>query len=102
MHQNHSVLEKSLALLRDNHKYNLLSLLDFNGYTPPPRYHVNTTEMIGRLGHQLEDMLLECRFRGENCTHQNFTTVCKVIWPRDITKDVCVGLLMCVLCTRYL
>ncbi|XP_035644265.1 acid-sensing ion channel 1C-like isoform X2 [Oncorhynchus keta] len=75
MHQNHSVLEKSLALLRDNHKYNLLSLLDFNGYTPPPRYHVNTTEMIGRLGHQLEDMLLECRFRGENCTHQNFTTI---------------------------
>uniref|UniRef100_A0A8C7U7R2 Acid-sensing ion channel 1-like n=1 Tax=Oncorhynchus mykiss TaxID=8022 RepID=A0A8C7U7R2_ONCMY len=75
MHQNHSVLEKSLALLRDNHKYNLLSLLDFNGYTPPPSYHVNTTEMIGRLGHQLEDMLLECRFRGENCTHQNFTTI---------------------------
>ncbi|XP_023865697.1 acid-sensing ion channel 1C isoform X2 [Salvelinus sp. IW2-2015] len=75
MHQNHSVMEKSLALLRDNHKYNLLSLLDFNGYTPPPRYHVNTTEMIGRLGHQLEDMLLECRFRGENCTHQNFTTI---------------------------
>ncbi|CAB1317349.1 unnamed protein product [Coregonus sp. 'balchen'] len=75
MHQNHTVMERSLALLRDNHKYNLLSLLDFNGYTPPPRYHVNTTEMIGRLGHQLEDMLLECRFRGRKCTHQNFSTI---------------------------
>ncbi|CDQ56965.1 unnamed protein product [Oncorhynchus mykiss] len=64
-----------MDLMHQNHSYNLLSLLDFNGYTPPPRYHVNTTEMIGRLGHQLEDMLLECRFRGENCTHQNFTTI---------------------------
>nr|XP_046178413.1 acid-sensing ion channel 1C-like isoform X2 [Oncorhynchus gorbuscha] len=75
MHQNHTVMERSLALLRDNHKYSLLNLLDFNGYTPSPHYHVNTTEMIGRLGHQLEDMLLECRFRGGNCTHQNFTTI---------------------------
>uniref|UniRef100_A0A8C1NUM5 Acid-sensing ion channel 1C n=1 Tax=Cyprinus carpio TaxID=7962 RepID=A0A8C1NUM5_CYPCA len=35
----------------------------------------STTEMIDRLGHQLEDMLLDCRFRGENCTHKNFTPI---------------------------
>ncbi|XP_016379411.1 acid-sensing ion channel 1-like isoform X2 [Sinocyclocheilus rhinocerous] len=43
--------------------------------SPPPDYQLNTTEMIDRLGHQLEDMLLDCRFRGENCTHKNFTPI---------------------------
>ncbi|XP_019901136.2 acid-sensing ion channel 1C isoform X2 [Esox lucius] len=75
MHQNHTVMEGSLSILRDNHKHILLKLLDFHGYTLPPHYHVNTTEMTGRLGHQLEDMLLGCRFQGENCTHQNLTTI---------------------------
>uniref|UniRef100_A0A672LND9 Acid-sensing ion channel 1-like n=1 Tax=Sinocyclocheilus grahami TaxID=75366 RepID=A0A672LND9_SINGR len=42
---------------------------------PPPDYQLDTTEMIGRLGHQLEDMLLDCRFRGENCTYKNFTPI---------------------------
>uniref|UniRef100_A0A3B5AIS8 Acid-sensing ion channel 1-like n=1 Tax=Stegastes partitus TaxID=144197 RepID=A0A3B5AIS8_9TELE len=65
----------SLSILKDNHKQGLLSLLDFNNYTPPPDYRINTTEMMGRLGHQLEDMLLECRFRGETCTYKNFSTI---------------------------
>lgn len=76
MYLNHTVMEKSLAILKDSHKKGLLSLLDFNNYSPPTSYHVNTTEMMGRLGHQLEDMLLECKFRGESCTHKNFTPVC--------------------------
>ncbi|XP_062337082.1 acid-sensing ion channel 1C isoform X2 [Osmerus eperlanus] len=75
MYANHTVMERSLAILRDSHKHSLLSLLDFKGYSPPPHDHINTTEMIGRLGHQLEDMLLDCRFRGENCTHRNFSTI---------------------------
>uniref|UniRef100_A0A668A762 Acid-sensing (proton-gated) ion channel 1c n=1 Tax=Myripristis murdjan TaxID=586833 RepID=A0A668A762_9TELE len=75
MYPNHTVMERSLAILKDSHKQGLLNLLDFNNYTPPPNYRVNTTEMMGRLGHQLEDMLLECRFRGENCTHKNFSTI---------------------------
>lgn len=76
MYPNHTVMERSLSILKDNHKQGLLSLLDFKNYTPPPEYSVNTTEMMGRLGHQLEDMLLECRFRGETCTYKNFSTVC--------------------------
>lgn len=76
MYPNHTVMEKSLSILKDSHKQGLLSLLDFNNYSPHPDYRINTTEMMGRLGHQLEDMLLECRFRGETCTYKNFSTVC--------------------------
>lgn len=76
MYPNHTVMERSLSILRESHTQGLLSLLDFNNYSPRPDYHVNTTEMMGRLGHQLEDMLLECKFRGETCTCKNFSTVC--------------------------
>ncbi|KAJ0058773.1 hypothetical protein NL108_000481 [Boleophthalmus pectinirostris] len=75
LYPNHTVMERSLAILKESHKKGLLKLLDFNKYTPPPGYRVNTTEMMGRLGHQLEDMLLECKFRGETCTHKNFTPI---------------------------
>ncbi|KAG7274760.1 hypothetical protein CRUP_006497 [Coryphaenoides rupestris] len=75
MHPNHTVMESSLAILRDSHKQGLLSLLDFTDYSPPADHHANTTEMMGRLGHQLEHMLLECRFRGEVCTARNFSTI---------------------------
>lgn len=76
LYSNHTVMERSGAILRDSHKHGLLSLLDFNNYTRPSNYRVNTTEMMARLGHQLEDMLLECKFRGETCTYKNFSTVC--------------------------
>lgn len=76
MYPNHTVMERSLSILKDSPKQGLLSLLDFNNYSPHPDYRINTTEMMGRLGHQLEDMLLECRFRGETCTYKNFSTVC--------------------------
>ncbi|XP_061549185.1 acid-sensing ion channel 1C isoform X2 [Phycodurus eques] len=75
MYANGTVMERSLAILKESHKQGLLSLLDFSGYARPPHYRVNTTEMIARLGHQLEDMLLECRFRGETCTAKNFSTI---------------------------
>lgn len=76
MYPNHTLMEKSVSIIRDSRKPGLLSLLDFSNYSPRPDYQVNTTEMLGRLGHQLEDMLLECRYRGETCTPKNFTTVC--------------------------
>ncbi|XP_061111941.1 acid-sensing ion channel 1C [Conger conger] len=75
LHQNHSVNERSLAILRDSRRQSLLSLLDFGNYAPPPNFIINTTEMIDRLGHQLQDMLLECKFQGENCTYKNFTPI---------------------------
>uniref|UniRef100_A0A3B4AR76 Acid sensing ion channel subunit 1 n=1 Tax=Periophthalmus magnuspinnatus TaxID=409849 RepID=A0A3B4AR76_9GOBI len=75
LYPNHTVMERSLAILKDSHKKGLLNLLDFNKYSPPPGYRVNTTEIMSRLGHQLEDMLLECKFRGETCSHKNFTPI---------------------------
>ncbi|XP_061776453.1 acid-sensing ion channel 1-like [Nerophis ophidion] len=76
MYANHTVMERSLAILKESHKQGLVSLLDFNNYTQPAGYRVNTTEMMGRLGHQLDDMLLQCWFRGDTCTSRNFSTVC--------------------------
>lgn len=77
MYPNHTVIKRSLSILKESHKPALLGLLDFQNYTPPPDYLVNTTEMMSRLSHQLEDMLLVCRFRGETCTYKNFSTVCR-------------------------
>ncbi|XP_043990516.1 acid-sensing ion channel 1C isoform X1 [Gambusia affinis] len=75
MYPNHTVIKRSLSILKESHKPALLDLLDFQNYTPPPDYLINTTEMMSRLSHQLEDMLLECRFRGETCTYKNFSTI---------------------------
>uniref|UniRef100_A0A3B5M934 Uncharacterized protein n=1 Tax=Xiphophorus couchianus TaxID=32473 RepID=A0A3B5M934_9TELE len=75
MYPNHTVIKRSLSILKESHKPALLGLLDFQNYTPPPDYLVNTTEMMSRLSHQLEDMLLVCRFRGETCTYKNFSTI---------------------------
>lgn len=88
MHQNHSVNRRSVAMLRlSSHHERLLRLLDFSDYSPPlPQHHFNTTEMVSRLSHQLEDMLLECKFQGENCTYKNFTPVCK---EREVKDAVC-------------
>lgn len=97
LYPNHTVMERSLSILKENQKQGLLSLLDFKNYSPPPGYRINTTEMMGRLGHQLKDMLLECRFRGETCTYKNFSTVCT--WDKtryfmtglymNVTQNVC-------------
>lgn len=76
VHANRTAMEGSVSILRDGHKQGLLGLLDLDSHAPPPDHGANTTEMMGRLGHQLEEMLLECRFRGESCTHRNFSTVC--------------------------
>ncbi|XP_050954484.1 acid-sensing ion channel 1C isoform X1 [Labeo rohita] len=76
MHLNHTVNRQSVSMLKHSrHRERLLHLLDFSDYSPPPDYQLNTSEMIDRLGHQLEDMLLDCRFRGENCTFKNFTPI---------------------------
>uniref|UniRef100_A0A8C1WIJ3 Uncharacterized protein n=1 Tax=Cyprinus carpio TaxID=7962 RepID=A0A8C1WIJ3_CYPCA len=76
MHLNHTVNRQSVSMLKlSRHRERMLNLLDFSHYSPPPDYQLNTTEMIDRLGHQLEDMLLDCRFRGENCTYKNFTPI---------------------------
>lgn len=80
MHLNHTVNRQSAAMLKHSrHRDRMMRLLNFSDYSPPPNFQLNTTEMIDRLSHQLEDMLLECKFRGENCTYKNFTSVCTLV-----------------------
>ncbi|XP_076826730.1 acid-sensing ion channel 1C isoform X2 [Brachyhypopomus gauderio] len=76
LHQNRSMNRKSAAMLKHSrHRERLIRKLDFSDYSPPPHYQLNTTEMISRVGHQLKDMLLECKFSGKICTSKNFSTI---------------------------
>ncbi|KAG5836446.1 acid-sensing ion channel 1 isoform X2 [Anguilla anguilla] len=54
----------------------LSRILDFNHFLPPPRESQQTMkQLLDRLGHQLEEMLLHCRFQGEQCGPRNFSTI---------------------------
>uniref|UniRef100_A0A8D1VV70 Acid sensing ion channel subunit 3 n=1 Tax=Sus scrofa TaxID=9823 RepID=A0A8D1VV70_PIG len=43
------------------------------GFMPSPSYDV--ARLYARAGHALEDMLLDCRYRGWPCGPENFTTI---------------------------
>lgn len=54
----------------------LSRVLDFNHFLPPPREsQPSMRQLLDRLGHQLEEMLLYCRFQGQMCGPRNFSTV---------------------------
>lgn len=54
----------------------LSRILDFNHFLPPPRESQDSMrQLFDRLGHQIEEMLLYCRFQGELCGPRNFSTV---------------------------
>uniref|UniRef100_A0AAY4A801 Acid-sensing ion channel 1 n=1 Tax=Denticeps clupeoides TaxID=299321 RepID=A0AAY4A801_9TELE len=51
-------------------------ILDFKHFLPPPREALpSMRQLLDRLGHQLEEMLLSCRFQGELCGPRNFSTI---------------------------
>lgn len=51
-------------------------VVDFSRFLPPPGgSQPSTGQLLDRIGHQLEEMLLSCRFQGRECGHQNFSTV---------------------------
>ncbi|XP_031520883.1 acid-sensing ion channel 3 isoform X1 [Papio anubis] len=43
------------------------------GFMPSPTFDM--AQLYARAGHSLDDMLLDCRFRGEPCGPENFTTI---------------------------
>lgn len=54
----------------------LSRILDFDHFLPPPREsQPSMRQLLDRLGHQLEEMLLFCRYQGELCGPRNFSTV---------------------------
>lgn len=50
---------------------------NFTNYRPKP---FSMREFTERVGHDLKEMMLYCRFQGQECSHQDFKTVsfCKV------------------------
>ncbi|XP_051572258.1 acid-sensing ion channel 2-like [Myxocyprinus asiaticus] len=45
---------------------------NFTNYRPKP---FSMREFTERVGHDLKDMMLYCRFQGQECSHQDFKTV---------------------------
>ncbi|KAK1158984.1 acid-sensing ion channel 2-like isoform X1 [Acipenser oxyrinchus oxyrinchus] len=64
-----------LELLQDDRQKWFQKLSDFRLFLPPRNFEGTTLEFMDRLGHQLEDMLLSCKYRGEMCGPQNFSSV---------------------------
>uniref|UniRef100_A0A8C3CNV7 Acid-sensing ion channel 2 n=1 Tax=Cairina moschata TaxID=8855 RepID=A0A8C3CNV7_CAIMO len=50
-------------------------LADFRLFLPPRHYEGISADFMDRLGHQLEDMLLSCKYRGELCGPHNFSAL---------------------------
>ncbi|KAG3269509.1 hypothetical protein H1C71_022421, partial [Ictidomys tridecemlineatus] len=48
-------------------------LADFRLFLPPRHFEGISAAFMDRLGHQLEDMLLSCKYRGELCGPHNFS-----------------------------
>lgn len=61
-------------LPEDKHKW-FHKLADFRLFLPPRDFDGISVGFMDRLGHQLEEMLLSCRYRGETCGPHNFSTV---------------------------
>lgn len=50
-------------------------LADFRLFLPPRHFGGISEDFVDRLGHRLDDMLLSCKFRGEQCGPHNFSAV---------------------------
>ncbi|XP_048379543.1 acid-sensing ion channel 1B isoform X2 [Stegostoma tigrinum] len=70
-----SVLPKAREILKDKGWKWFEKLLDFSHFLPPRASDNVMLKLLNRLGHQIEEMVLECRFRGRLCGPHNFTTV---------------------------
>ncbi|XP_043939754.1 acid-sensing ion channel 1 [Protopterus annectens] len=62
-------------ILNDERWKWLEKFLDFSFYLPPRDKDNVMFHLIDRLGHQIEEMLLECKFQGDLCGPHNFSTV---------------------------
>uniref|UniRef100_A0A3Q2C7N0 Acid-sensing (proton-gated) ion channel 1b n=1 Tax=Cyprinodon variegatus TaxID=28743 RepID=A0A3Q2C7N0_CYPVA len=62
----------------------LSRILDFKNFLPPPlESQPSMKQLLDRLGHQLEEMLLYCRYQGELCGPPFYLGVENRYLPRD-------------------
>ncbi|KAJ1136791.1 hypothetical protein NDU88_003205 [Pleurodeles waltl] len=90
------------------HAGELLALLDVNGHILEPQQadpvvlatlqektHFKQSkpklfsmrEFIDRVGHDLKDMMLYCKYKGQECTHRDFKTVSMHTFPKSMVPD---------------
>uniref|UniRef100_A0A8C8SI22 Acid sensing ion channel subunit family member 4 n=1 Tax=Pelusios castaneus TaxID=367368 RepID=A0A8C8SI22_9SAUR len=70
--ENRSLRPDLLEVLPDAQRRWLTRLANYSRFLPPRRSERTMHSFFHRLGHQLEDMLLVCRFHGEPCGPQHF------------------------------
>ncbi|XP_072927784.1 acid-sensing ion channel 2 [Hemitrygon akajei] len=64
-----------IELIKEDRRQWFQKLSDFRLFLPPRSFEGISLNFMDRLGHQLDDMLLSCRYRGDMCGPQNFTSV---------------------------
>lgn len=72
---NRTVRPLVLDLLQEDRQAWFRKLSDFRLFLPPRNFEGTNLEFMDRLSHQLDDMLLSCKYRGEACGAHNFSSV---------------------------
>ncbi|XP_075894583.1 acid-sensing ion channel 2 isoform X1 [Nelusetta ayraudi] len=72
---NRTVRPMVLDLLQEDRQPWFRKLSDFRLFLPPRNFEGTNLEFMDRLSHQLDDMLLSCKYRGEMCGSHNFSAV---------------------------
>ncbi|KAJ0057787.1 hypothetical protein NL108_000597 [Boleophthalmus pectinirostris] len=87
---NRTVRPLVLDLLQEDRRAWFNKLSDFRLFLPPRNFEGTNLEFMDRLSHQLDDMLLSCKYRGEPCGAHNFSSVSTssdLLW--SVTKSHC-------------
>lgn len=72
---NRTVRPLVLDLLQEDRRAWFRKLSDFSLFLPPRNFEGTNLEFMDRLSHQLDDMLLSCKYKGEPCGAHNFSSV---------------------------
>ncbi|XP_047213467.1 acid-sensing ion channel 2-like isoform X1 [Girardinichthys multiradiatus] len=72
---NRTVRPMVLDLMQEDHLAWFRKLSDFRLFLPPRNFEGTNLEFMDRLSHQLDEMLLSCKYRGEPCGAHNFSSV---------------------------
>ncbi|KAF0033101.1 hypothetical protein F2P81_015391 [Scophthalmus maximus] len=75
---NRTVRPMVLDLLQEDRRAWFRKLSDFRLFLPPRNFEGTNLEFMDRLSHQLDDMLLSCKYRGEPCGAHNFSSMASI------------------------